>query len=204
MSTAFDDRYFSQPELLAMNFRALGRQVQISRMARLYSPEYMSIGDFSIVDDFCILSGNVEIGRNVHLAHGCRVIAGREGVKMDDFSGLAFGVTVFAQSDDYGGEALTNPTIPMAYRKIRRARVEMGRHVIVGAGSVVFPGVVMGEGSSVGACSMVTKSTEPWFVYLGAPAKKLKSRKRDMLALEVAYLAEYPSQTQPGNDAVEI
>lgn len=175
-----------------MNFRSLGRQVLICRTARLLGTQYMSIGDHSMIDEFCVLSGNVEIGRNVHIAHGCRVIAGREGIKMDAFSGLAFGVTVFAQSDDYGGEALTNPTVPMAYRKIRRARVELGRHVIVGAGTVVFPGVVMGEGSSVGACSMVTKSTEPWFVYLGTPAKKLKARKRDMLALEAAYLAECP------------
>ncbi len=73
------------------------------------------------------------------------MIGGREGIKMDDFSGLAFGVTIFAQSDDYCGEALTNPTVPMKYRKIQRARVELSRHVIVGANSLVFPGVVMGE-----------------------------------------------------------
>ncbi len=107
---------------------------------------------------------------------------------MKDFSGLAFGVTVFAQSDDYGGDALTNPTVPMQYRKILRARVELGRHVIVGTGSVIFPGVLMGEGSSVGSCSMVTKSTDAWTIYFGVPAKKIKSRKRTMLDLESHYL----------------
>jgi acetyltransferase-like isoleucine patch superfamily enzyme len=186
------DRYFSQDELLAMNFKSLGREVKISRSANLYIPEYISIGDYSIVDDFCILSGSLEIGRNVHIAHGCRVIAGREGVKMDDFSGLAFGVTVFAQSDDYSGLALTNPTVPMSYRSIQRARVELGRHTIVGANSVVFPGVILGEGSSIGACSMVTKSTEAWGIYFGVPAKRIKSRKQDLLALESAYLQEAP------------
>ncbi len=185
-----DVRYYSREELKGMKFRKLGRDVLVSRTARIYIPEYVSIGDFSIVDDFCILSGNVEIGRNVHLAHGCRVIAGREGIAMDDFSGLAFGVTVFAQSDDYGGDALTNPTVPMKFRKILRARVEIGRHVIVGAGSIVFPGVIFGEGSAVGSSSMVTKSTEPWFVYFGAPAKKIKSRRRDLLEMEKEYLAE--------------
>lgn len=184
-----NDRYYAREELERMRFRKLGRDVLISRTTRLYSPEYISIGDLSVVDDFCILSGNVEIGRNVHLAHGCRVIGGREGISMDDFSGLAFGVTIFAQSDDYGGDALTNPTVPMKFRKIMRARVEIGRHAIVGAGSIIFPGVILGEGSSIGSCSMITKSTEPWSVYFGTPAKKIKNRHRNLLELEREYLA---------------
>jgi acetyltransferase-like isoleucine patch superfamily enzyme len=194
MNAHQQSQYFSRPELEAMNFKNLGIEVKISRTSRLYIPEYISIGDYSIVDDFCILSGSIEIGRNVHLAHGCRVIGGREGIKMDDFSGLAFGVTVFAQSDDYGGDALTNPTIPMQYRKILRARVELGRHVIVGAGSIVFPGVIMGDGSSIGACSMVTKSTDSWTIYFGVPAKRLKTRKRAMLELEQQYLGISPER----------
>ena len=190
MTDVDESRYFTESELAAMNFKKLGVDVQVSRTSRLYVPEYISLGDYSIVDDFCILSGNIDLGRNVHLAHGCRLIGGREGITMNDFSGLAFGVTIFSQSDDYGGDALTNPTVPMQYRKILRARVELGRHVIVGAGSVIFPGVKMGEGSSVGACSMVTKSTDRWTVYFGVPAKKIKSRKRDMLELEACYLSE--------------
>jgi galactoside O-acetyltransferase len=185
-----------------MGFKELGVDVQVSRTSRLYVPEYISLGDFSIVDDFCILSGSIDLGRNVHLAHGCRLIGGREGIKLADFSGLAFGVTVFAQSDDYGGDALTNPTVPMQYRKILRARVELGRHVIVGANSIIFPGVTMGEGSSVGSCSMVTKSTDPWTVYIGVPAKKIKPRKRDMLELELQYLGESPKTSQVGEKPV--
>lgn len=190
MSQEQNDRYYAREELQGMKFRKLGSDVLISRTSRLYSPEYISIGDYSIVDDFCILSGNIEMGRNVHLAHGCRVIGGCEGIAMDDFSGLAFGVTIFAQSDDYGGGAMTNPTVPMKFRKIMRARVEIGRHAIVGAGAIIFPGVTLGEGSSVGSFSMVTKSTEPWSVYFGIPAKKIKNRRRDLLELEREYLAE--------------
>jgi carbonic anhydrase/acetyltransferase-like protein (isoleucine patch superfamily) len=190
MNQKQDDRYYSREELEAMKFRNLGRDVLVSRTSRLYIPEYISIGDYSIIDDFCIVSGNIELGRNVHLAHGCRVIGGREGISMGDFSGLAFGVTIFAQSDDYSGDALTNPTVPMKFRKIMRARIEVGRHAIVGTGSIVFPGVILGEGSSVGSCSMITRSTEPWSVYFGIPAKKIKNRRQNLLELEREYLAE--------------
>lgn len=196
MTVKADDRYFSESELTAMNFRKLGREVKISRAARLHEPKYMSIGDYSTIDDFCILSGNISIGRNVHIAHGCRVIAGLEGVEMGDFSGLAFGVTVFAQSDDYSGHALTNPTIPMKFRKIQRARVVFGRHVIVGTGSVVCPGVDLAEGTSIGACSMVTKSTQAWSIYFGVPARRLKARDQEMLALEAEYLQVFSAPVE--------
>ena len=46
----------------------------------------------------------------------------------------------------------------------------------------------MAEGCSLGAMSMLTKSTEPWTMYFGIPAKKLKPRKKDMLELEKQYL----------------
>jgi len=199
MSQEQNDRYYAREELDEMKFKKLGQDVLISRTSRLYIPEYISVGDFSIIDDFCIVSGNVEVGRNVHFAHGCRVIGGREGIRMHDFSGLAFGVTIFAQSDDYSGDALTNPTVPMKFRKIARARVEVGRHAIVGAGTIIFPGVVLGEGSSVGASSMVTKSTEPWTVYFGVPAKKIKNRRHNILELEKEYLAEQLNDS--GTDA---
>jgi acetyltransferase-like isoleucine patch superfamily enzyme len=192
-----DNRYLAKEELLAMRFKHLGSDVLIARTARLYGAEYMSIGDRSMIDDFCVVSGNFQMGANVHIAHGCRVIAGREGVVMEDFSGLAFGVTVFAQSDDYTGLTLTNPTVPMKYRQISRGAVRLCRHAIVGAGAVVFPGVVIGEGASVGSLSMVTRNLEPWTVNFGIPARKIKSRKRDMLELERAYLAEVNANPAP-------
>lgn len=196
MAGIANDRYFSESELAAMNFRTLGRDVKISRRAALYEPKYMSIGDYCMVDDFCVLSGNITLGRNVHIAHGCRVIAGLEGIEMQDFSGLAFGVTIFAQSDDYSGGALTNPTVAMEFRKIQRARVVLGRHVIIGTNSVIVPGVELAEGTSVGGCSMVTKSTQAWSVYFGIPAKRIKARSQDMLALETSYLKAYPGSEE--------
>lgn len=54
--------------------------------------------------------------------------------------------------------------------------------------SIVLPGVSLAEGTSVGALSVVRKNTEPWSVYLGNPAKKIKNRKKDLLDLEKKYL----------------
>jgi len=53
---------------------------------------------------------------------------------------------------------------------------------------MVLPGLHLAEGTSVGAMTMVTKSTEPWSIHFGIPAKKIKDRKRDLLELEHQYL----------------
>lgn len=174
--------------LVSMGFRFLGQNVRISDKAAIHNADQMEIGDNSRIDDFCVVSGRVSIGRNVHIAVFCNIAGGSEGVTLEDFSGLAYGCQVFSQSDDYSGETLTNPTIPSEYKKEIKSAVRIGRHCIVGTHSLVFPGVTLGEGCSVGAMSMVTKSTDEWTVYFGIPAKKLKSRRRDLLLLEQQYM----------------
>lgn len=56
--------------------------------------------------------------------------------------------------------------------------------MFIGSGSVFLPQVIIGEGSSVGALSLVNKSLDDWGVYFGSPAKKLKRRSKDLLKLE--------------------
>jgi galactoside O-acetyltransferase len=108
---------------------------------------------------------------------------------MDDFSGLAYGCQVFTQSDDYSGSTMTNPTVPMQFKSEYKASVHIGRHCILGTNSVVMPGVEMAEGSATGAISLVTESTEEWKIYVGIPARCVRDRSRDLLALEEKYLA---------------
>jgi len=53
-----------------------------------------------------------------------------------------------------------------------------------------MPGVNIGEGCSVGAMSLVNKSIEPWGIYFGVPARRIKERKKNILELERQFLAE--------------
>lgn len=181
--------FLKQHELEKMGFKSLGKHVRISDKASIYNPEQIEIGDHSRIDDFCVISGRVTIGRNVHIAVFCNVAGGERGITFGDFSGLAYGCHVFTQSDDYGGETLTNPTVPDRYKRETKEAIVIGRHSIVGTNSLVFPGVILAEGTSIGAHSMVTKSTEEWSVYFGTPAKRIKARKRDLLNMEAEYLA---------------
>ncbi|MFN8524722.1 MAG: acyltransferase [Chloroflexota bacterium] len=182
--------FMSQSQLEAMGFKGLGTNVRISDKAAIYNADQIEIGSNSRIDDFCVVSGRVSIGRNVHIAVFCNVAGGSEGVTLEDFAGLAYGCHVFSQSDDYSGRTLTNPTVPAKFKRETKRAVHIGRHCIVGTGSLVFPGVRLAEGTSVGALSMVTKSTEEWSVYFGSPAKKIKDRRRDLLELEAELLRD--------------
>lgn len=182
--------YLSREALSELGFERLGREVKISDKASLYDVDRISIGDYSRIDDFVVLSGRVEIGRNVHVAVFCNLAGGREGITMADFSGLAYGCHLIAQSDDYSGQTMTNPTVPRRYKTETSAAVRIGEHAILGTNTVVLPGVVIGEGVSSGAGTLFTRSADPWSIYVGSPARRVKARSQSLLDLAGEYLAE--------------
>ncbi|MGL5963209.1 MAG: acyltransferase [Fusobacteriaceae bacterium] len=175
--------FYSREELEKIGFKSLGENVLISDKCSIYSPEKISIGNNVRIDDFCILSGDIKIGNYIHIA-AYSALFGGAGIEMEDFTGLSARGTVYSVSDDYSGEFLTNPTVPNEYKKIQEGKVIFKKHSLVGAGGIILPGVILGNGTSVGANSLITKSTEEWCVYVGSPAKKLKTRKQNLLELE--------------------
>jgi len=180
--------YYTPEELKQLGFKHIGKNVKVSDKASIYNCEQIKIGDNSRIDDFCVVSGKIKIGRNVHITPNCLVAGGERGITFEDFTTIAYGVQVFTQSDDYSGQTMTNSTIPKEYKNEFMQEVILKRYSIVGTGSVIMPGVILDEGTSVGAMSLVLKSTEPWGIYVGNPAKRLKDRKKDLLELEKQYL----------------
>jgi len=56
--------------------------------------------------------------------------------------------------------------------------MEVGAYAWVAARACVAPGVNVGEGAILGLASVATRDLEPWGVYAGSPAVKVKQRKR--------------------------
>lgn len=186
-----DGSFYSEEELKGLGLKRYGDDVRISRNAVLYHPELLEVGSHVRIDDFTIVSGRVVLGDYIHIAQFCGLYGGGEGIYMDDFSGLSSRVVIYAVSNDYSGESLTNPTVPAKYKKTdKEMAVHLCKHVIVGTTSVILPGVTIGEGSSVGALSMCSKDLEPWGVYAGSPARRVKERSKKLLELEKELRAE--------------
>ena len=176
--------FYSEEELSKFGFKYLGSSVRISKKASIYNASNISIGDNSRIDDFCVLSageGGIVIGKNVHIAVFSSLM-GNEVIELADYSGLSSRVSIYSSNDDYSGEYMTNPTVPEEYTNVSQAPVIIRRHVIVGAGTVVLPGV--------GALSLVKNDCEEYYKYFCAPARKVGKRSRKLLELEKKFLSD--------------
>lgn len=176
--------FYHEEELKTLGLKHYGNNICISRNAQIYGAEQIEIGDNVRIDDFCILSGKIRLGSYIHIAAYSGLFAGDGGIEISDFANISSRVCIYAISDDYSGESMTNPMIPDSYKKLISQKVIVGKHVIVGSGSVILPGTELPEGCAVGALSLVKNRTEDWSVYAGIPAKRVKERKKTILELE--------------------
>ncbi len=67
------------------------------------------------------------------------------------------------------------------YTGVFGGKVLINRYSQIGAGSIILPDVIIGEGTAVGAMSLINKSLECWCIYAGVPAKKIKNRNKGLL-----------------------
>jgi len=182
---------YTVPELEALGIH-VGDNPGIHRSVLFFNPEKIVIGHHVRIDCLSVLSAGEEgisIGRNVHIASSCLVFGSGGRVVFSDFSGLSARVTLFTASDDYAEGYLTNPTVPERYKKISRGSIVLDRHVIVGASSVILPGVTLARGCAVGAMSLVHRDVGEYEVAFGIPIRVVGRRDSKRLQeLETAYL----------------
>jgi dTDP-4-amino-4,6-dideoxy-D-glucose acyltransferase len=177
--------------ILSMGFASVGENVLISDRASIYNCTNISIGNNVRIDDFCVLSAGVSgitIGNYVHVAVYSSLI-GAGKITLSDFCNISSRVAIYSSSDDFSGKWMTNPTVPSEFTGVTHADVSIGRHAIIGSGTVILPGVVIEEGVAIAALSLVKKRCTAFGIYMGTPAKRIAERKRDLLELEKRFLA---------------
>src|SRR5579863_10614327 len=184
--------FLGAQELAALGLGAYGDDVRISTKASLHNAKNIRIGNHVRIDDFCVLSagdGGIELGNFIHVGVFSSLIgAGR--ITLRDFCNLSSRTTIYSSNDDYSGVRMTNPTIPPEFTGVTHAPVVIGRHAIIGAGSVLLPGVILEEGVAVGALSLIKQNCQAFGIYAGSPARRIGNRKRDILELEGLFLRQ--------------
>ena len=176
--------FLSSEELTLLGFKSCGENVKISRFAQFYGKEYMELGSNIRIDDFSILSASCatfKCGDNVHIAAGVYVY-GQGGLTIEDHVNLSAGVKIYTITDDFGGNFLVGAMESLG-RNVISVPLTISRHVVVGANSVILPGAILSEGVAIGACSMVKSVCDPWSIYVGTPARKLRDRGKELLSL---------------------
>ena len=174
--------FYSEEELKAIGFKAIGKRVLISRKTSIYGASQMEIGDNVRIDDFCILSGNIKIGSNVHIS-AYVALYGKMGIILEDYTGISPRSTVFSAMDDFSGNYLIGPIYEEHQINVTGGPVIIKRFSQIGAHCVVFPNLTVEEGAVVGAMSLVNHTVPMWTMVFGAPAKIYKQRSNNLLNL---------------------
>ncbi|HLY25444.1 MAG TPA: acyltransferase [Aggregatilineales bacterium] len=180
------------PQFDLQLLKSVGTDVFISANVEIRRPHLVSIGSHVAIDSGFYCTVAAALGDYIHIAPYVTVIGGARGLlSMGNFTTIAAGSRIVCGTDEHLGAGFVGPTIPDQYRdNVIIAPVTFENFASVGTNVVVMPGVTLGEGSVVGACSFVRQSTEPWTIYAGIPAKPLKIRARQKMlaaAREMGY-----------------
>lgn len=180
-----DNIFFNLSDL-----KHLGKNVIIGKTVRIRYPHLVSIGDNCIIDDFTYISTSLDLQGFNHISAGCKIIGGASSkLIMKPFSTFSPNVVIAAGSDDYLS-GIATPMVDIEFKgNVEYGTVTIGRHSIVGSNSVVLPNVIINDGATVGALSLVNKDLEEWGLYAGIPARKIKNRSKEkILDLERDFL----------------
>lgn len=174
------DFFYSDEDLRRIGFLEVGKGSKISKKVSFYYPDTITIGDNVRIDDFCILSGNIIIGNNVHISAGVKMY-GSEGIEIEDYAGCSANCTIYSASDDFSGDCMVGAVLPDEVRNVIGGKVIIKKYAQLGANTIVMPNTVVNEGAVTGAMTFVNKDLDPWTINVGIPARVLKKRSNRLL-----------------------
>lgn len=158
------------------DFKKIGKNVVIEPGVLVFHPENIEIGNNVYIGHQTILHGyphnKLVISSNVWIGPHCFIHAAG-GIVIGENVGLGPYVKILTSVHDLGKDDLG----PIANLPLRLAAACLGKGCDLGIAAIILPGVSLGEGTQVGAGSVVTKSTQPFSIVAGVPAKILRKRK---------------------------
>jgi acetyltransferase-like isoleucine patch superfamily enzyme len=169
-----------------------GIDVFLNDFVSITRPELVKIGNHVAIDFGFVCTTGLVIGDYVHISPHVSVIGGKKtSLNIEDFCFISTGSRMICGSELFQGDGLIGPMIPEEYKDDQILKpINLKRFSGVCANSVVMSGVVMSEGSILGANSFLKQSTEPWTIYAGSPARPIKQRKKEKMysfAKEMGY-----------------
>ena len=157
-----------------------GANVFISNDVILHNPQNIIIGDNVRIDTQCMLiagkNTKITLGSYIHIGAGTYMFGASGNITLEDYSGTSSRCALYTSDDDYTDGYMTNPMVSEDLRKVKMGDITLKKHVIVGCFTAILPNVTLEHATSVGAHSLVKKSTMPFNIVGGVPAKLIKIR----------------------------
>ena len=180
-------------------FKSMGENVSIGKGVTIVNPEFITVGNnVSIGDDTTLIArgeggitlsdgvrlqqrvyldtervndGYISIGKGVYIGTGTTLF-GHKGLEIGDDCLLAQNITLTPYSHIFD-----DPNSIIYSQGGHCEKVTIGKDVYIGMRAAVMYSGNIGDGSVIGAGSVVVKPIPPYSVAVGCPAKVIKERK---------------------------
>lgn len=139
----------------------IGKNFHAGRSVFMWAKNTIHIGDNFYIGKYSIIECDSVIGNNVIFANRVSLI-GRYDHHFQQV-GVPTRLATQISDKDYNWKGLNQMIV-------------IEDDVWIGLGSIVLSGVKIGIGSIIAAGSVVTKDVEPYSIYGGNPAKKIRNR----------------------------
>lgn len=156
-------------------FSFLGENVIFEKGVLVFHPQNIRIGNNVYVGHNTILKGyhqnEMLIGDHTWIGQNC-FFHSAGGIRIGKAVGIGPYVKIISSShknDDL--------SLPILFHELVFKEVVIEDGADLGIGTIVLPGVTIGEGSVVGAGSVITRDIPPFHIVAGVPAKIIKERK---------------------------
>lgn len=196
-----DSEYAMQVRLeyYKTKLKCMGDNIYIGKGVKIVNPEYISIGNNVKIWDDCTLiargeggitlgdsvwlnervyldtewkeQGYINIANRVYVGTGTTLF-GHSGLEIGERSLLAQNITLTPYSHKFG-----DPNEWIIKQDGHSKKVTIGKDVYIGMGVCIMYSGDIGDGSVIGAGSVVVKPIPPYSVAVGNPAKVIKERK---------------------------
>lgn len=185
-------------------FRRCGKGVVFGRDLVVRNAHRISLGDNVVLDDGCVLDGRgagpagVEIGDRVILGRGVSIQAKIGPIAIGADSDIGMHSVIHSQGGieigravvmgggcklsggvfqtTRGGGDAAGEQAAREQTRWTKGPIRIRDRCLIGFGAMFLDGVEVGEGSVVGAGSLLTRSVPPHSVVAGVPAKVLRTR----------------------------
>lgn len=152
---------------------ALSARVSRSAVIHAQYGGHIEVGDGCEIEEFALIKsygGSIVIGEGCFVGPGC-ILYGHGGLRIGRYVKIAGQCVIIPSNHRFDN---IDQSIFLQGEDSRGVVIE--DDVWLGAGVRVLDGVTIGYGSVIGAGAVVTRNTEPYGVYVGVPATKIRSR----------------------------
>jgi len=179
-------------------FRRIGRGVVIGRNVSLRHTAKISIGDRTMIDEYCLLSvqgdknSGLTIGNDVFIGRNTVINARNGTIRIEDDANIGascriastgkvvIGRHVLVAAYCYiggGNHRIDRTDMPIIQQGIvSKGGVTIEDDVWIGSHATVLDGVTISKGSVIGAGAVVIKDIPAYSVAYGVPAKVVRKR----------------------------